>query len=157
MNQLKLVSIFFIVLCFAATANAQTKVKPKQEAAETKIVFSEQVRSSPAFAELILVRTELESGIESLLIDHTESYPKIVEDRYHLAMIDIALRRIAIIKPAETGKLTLALGKMLLRAAELETDLWGLKLIYTDSHPEVKQGIKKLAIYEAAIKDILGS
>lgn len=157
MRKLEFVSILFIVFCFAAAANAQTKPKPKPETPDLKTVFSEQVRASPAYAELILVRTELESGIESLLIDHTESFPKIVEDRYHLAMIDIALRRIAAVKPAEAGKLTLALGKMLVRAAELETDVWGLKLIYTDVHPEVKQGVKKLAIYEAAIKDILGS
>jgi len=154
MNQLKLMLIFSIALGFAVSANAQNKTKP--EPVKPKAVLAEQIRASAAYAELIMVRTELESNIESLLIDHTESFPKIIEDRYHLAMIDIALNRVAAVKPAEAGKLTLALGKMLVRSAELETDLWGLKLIYTDGHQEVKLAAKKLAIYEAAIKDILG-
>src|SRR5690606_3811765 len=110
-----------------------------------------------AYAELLLARAELASEIESLLIDRTESYPQIIEDRYHLGLIDIAIRRVAAVKPADTEKLTLALGKMLTRQAEIETELWRLKLTYADGHPEVKQTAKKLEIYEKAVNAILGS
>lgn len=143
-------------LGFVSAANAQAKTKQESQK-PPKVVFSQEVRASATYAELMLVRTELESEIESLLIDHTESFPKIVEDRYHLAMVDIALNRVAAVKPADSGKLTVALGKLLVREAELETDIWSLKLIYTDGHPEVKQAVKKLSIYAAVTKDILGS
>ncbi len=156
MKLLKLVLISLFAIGFVTAANAQAKTKPDTQK-PSKVVFSQEVRASAAYAELMLVRTELESEVESLLIDHTESFPKIVEDRYHLAMVDIALNRVAAVKPVDAGKLTIALGKILVREAELETDIWGLKLIYTDGHPEVKQAAKKLSIYAAVTKDILGS
>lgn len=152
-NFFKTIFIALLVSGFVCAAGAQDKAK---KPAIPKTVVSEEVRSSPAYAELLLKRTELESEIESLLLDHTESFPKVVEDRYHLAMIDILVRRVAAVKAPDTGKLTLALGKLMIRQAELETDLWGLKLVYTESNSEVKRATKKLAIYDAAIKDILG-
>ncbi len=151
---LKITLIGLVAAGFVCSANAQEKAKSKP--AILKTVVSEEVRSSPAYAELLLKRTELESEVESLLLDHTESFPKVVEDRYHLAMIDILIRRVAAVKAPDAGKLSLALGKLMTRQAELETDLWGLKLVYTESNNEVKRAAKKLAIYDAAIKDILG-
>lgn len=150
----------FASACFAQTSPA---ADPKAETKPDSVNISEPpaapafVRSTAAYAELLLVRAELASEIESLLIDHTPSYPQVIEDRYRLGLIDISIRRIAAVKAADTGKLTLALGKMLTRQAELDTELWRLKLTYADGHPEVKQTAKKLEIYEKAVNAILGS
>lgn len=147
-------------VCFAQTtpaADKKTEEKPSAANISEPPAAPPFIRSTATYAELLLVRSELASEIESLLIDRTESYPRIIEDRYHLGLIDIAIRRVAAVKAADTGKLTLALGKLLTRQAEVETELWRLKLNYADGHPEVKQTAKKLEIYEKAVNAILGS
>ncbi len=55
----------------------------------------------------------------------------------------------------ESGKLTLALGKLIVRKIELETDLWNLRRQYNDEHPEVKRAKRKVEVFERAIKEIL--
>ena len=150
----------FASVCFAQEPTAADK-KPAEKPADVNVseppAAPPFVRSTAAYAELLLVRSELAAEIESLLIDRTESYPRIIEDRFHLGLIDIAMRRVAAVKAADAEKLTPALGKLLVRQAEVETELWRLKLTYADSHPEVKQTVKKAQIYEKAVSAILGS
>ena len=114
------------------------------------------VQSSPAFAELLLRKTELSADLESLILDYTEEYPKVRESRYAITLLDRDLASLSAVKPEEAGKLTLALGKLMLRKVELETDLWSLLRTYKDEHPDVKRIKKKVDIYDAAIKRILG-
>jgi len=66
-----------------------------------------------------------------------------------------AILLISAIKIDETSKLTLALGKLMVRRAELETDLWNLRKKYDDNHPDVKRARRKITIYESAIREIL--
>lgn len=113
-------------------------------------------RFSPAYAEMLLLKTEREAQLESLLIDYTEEYPKIKEARFQLTVIQKDMERLLAVKPAEVSKLTLALGKLMVRKVEIETDVWALRIKYSDDHPEVKRAKRKLEIYEAAIKEILG-
>ena len=113
------------------------------------------VKSSPAYAELQLRRTELSSELESLLIDYNEEYPKIIELRYTVSLLDRDIARISKVKSTEASKLTLALGKLMLRRIELETDLWNLKRSYKDEHPDVKRAKRKVEIYESSVSDIL--
>jgi hypothetical protein len=113
-------------------------------------------RFSPAYAEILLLKTEREAQLESLLIDYTEEYPKIKEARFQLTVIQKDMERLLAVKPAEVSKLTLALGKLMVRKVEIETDVWALRIKYSDDHPEVKRAKRKLEIFEAAVKDILG-
>ena len=111
--------------------------------------------SSPAYAEVLMRRTELRSELESLLVEYTEDYPRVKEIRFVLTLLDRDMARINKVKPAESSKLTLALGKLLVRRTELETDLWNLEKNYKEEHPDVKRAKRKLEIYEAAIGEIL--
>jgi hypothetical protein len=149
----KLLSFLGLILFFSAAALGQTDHKKPEKPA---VVASEAVRGSAAYAELLLIKTELESDLDSLLIDYTDEYPKIKESRYRLSLMQRDMERIAVVKPADTGKLTAALGKLMLRRIELETDLWSLKAKYEDAHPEVKRARRKVEIFDAAIKEILG-
>ena len=112
--------------------------------------------ATPAYAELLLLKTELSSELESLIVDYTEDYPKIKELRYVLTLLDRDLARLAKIKAADISRLTLALGKLMVRRIELETDLWKLRESYKDEHPEVKRAKRKVELYEKAIGEILG-
>jgi hypothetical protein len=113
------------------------------------------IKSSPAYAELQLRRTELLSDLESLLLEYTEDFPKIKEIRNTVTLIDRDIARISKVKPSDASKLTLALGKLMVRRIELESDLWNLQKSYQDGHPDVKRAKRKVEIYETAISDIL--
>lgn len=113
-------------------------------------------RFSPAFAEMLLLRTEREAELEALLIDYTDEYPKIKEARFQLTVIQKEIERLLAVKPAEVSRLTLALGKLMVRKVEIETDVWALRIKYSDEHPDVKRAKRKLEIFETAIRDILG-
>jgi len=112
-------------------------------------------KSSPAFAEVVLRKTELEAELESLLINYTEEFPKVMEMRFESESLKKAILLISAIKTDESSKLTLALGKLMVRKAELETDLWNLRKKYDDNHPDVKRARRKIQVYESAIKEIL--
>lgn len=139
-----------IIGSLTAAVFSQTKADPAGTPA------ADAVRSSPAFAEVLLKRTELESELESLLLDYTDEYPRVKEIRYSLTVLKRDMDKIAATKPADTGKLTLALGKLMIKRMELETDLWELLQTYKDEHPDVKRAKRRVEIYERAIKEITG-
>ena len=150
-------TILFVIFIFISCliCNAQTE----KDASVKKLNISQIstfIKSSPAFAEIILRKTEIESELESLLVSYTEEFPKVKELRFEFDSLKKAIERLSAVKPAESSKLTLALGKLMIRKGELETDLWNLRRKYDDNHPEVKRARRKIDIYEAAIKEILG-
>lgn len=113
------------------------------------------IRSSPAFAEILLRKTELQAELEALLPDYTDANTKIVDLRFEIAALDKSLEKIFGIRPTETDKLTLALGKLIVQKASLDTDLARLKRSYNKDHKEVKRAARRVEIYDAAIKEIL--
>jgi len=135
--------------CFLAIGQG---TKPAAKPAVENLGF---VKSSPAYAELQLRRTELVSDLESLLIDYNEEFPKIKELRFTIALLDRDIARISKVKSSDASKLTLALGKLILRRVDLEIDLSNLLKNYKDEHPDVKRAKRKVEIYEAAVTDIL--
>jgi len=134
------------VFCFA-----QARSAAKTQPADTQFV-----RSSPAYSEVLLRKTELEADIEALLTDYTEDFPKIQEDRYALTAIDAEMKKLQAVNPNDASKLTLALGKLMVRKVEVETELWRLQKQYKDDHPDVKRAKKKAEIFGKAIAEILG-
>lgn len=149
----RLISIIFCLPLFTSAAFCQV---PAQGTAKKIAVENAGVqRSSPAYAEILLRRTELTAELESLLLEYTEEYPKVGEMRHSLAILQKDRERILAVKAAESIKLTLALGKLMVKRAELETDLWQLLKTYKEEHPDVKRAKRKVEIYEAAIKEIL--
>jgi uncharacterized protein involved in exopolysaccharide biosynthesis len=136
-------------MCFAQTdGKIKTgRIVPKQMASA--------VKSSPAYAELLLRKTERESELEEFLLDYTEEFPMVKEIRFELGVIQKELDKILAVNASESGKLTLALGKLMVRKVEIETDSWNLRRQYNDDHPEVKRAKRKAEVYERAIKEIL--
>jgi hypothetical protein len=105
---------------------------------------------------LSLRKAELTAELESLLSEYTEDYPKIKEIKYSLQIVAEENLRLLRTKPAEADRLTPALGKLLVRKIELQTELWRLLQSYKDEHPDVKRAKRKVEVFEAAIKEILG-
>ena len=145
-------AIFIFTLAVFCHAQTTTGSVTKKSALPQTI---SAIKSSPAFAEILLRRTERESELEEFLLDYTEEFPKVKEIRFELGLIQKELDKITAVKISESGKLTLALGKLMVRKTEIETDLWNLRRQYNDDHPEVKRAKRKAEVYERAIKEIL--
>lgn len=111
--------------------------------------------STPAYSELLLRKTEILADLESFLADYTEANPKILDLRYETVIIERSITRILAVKPGEAGKLTLALGKLMVRQAALETDLARLSRTYNKEQPEVKRAKRRVEIFDRAINEIL--
>lgn len=147
-----------ILLVAAALGMAQknrVQVKPSPSPTPASAPDLQPIRSSAAYAELLLRKTELQSTLDSLRVDYTEDYPKIRSIRVELGFLKSELDRVLAVKPADAGRLTLALGRLMLRKVELETELDVLRVQYKDEHPEVKKLKNKIDAFEAAISEIL--
>ena len=144
-------AIAAFVLTLSVAALGQTNFEKRINAATLPVTTT----SSAAYAELLLKKTELQSELEGLLLDYTDEYPRVKELRYVLSLFDRDTLRLANVKPADAGKLTQALGKLMMRKLELESELWRLEGNYKDEHPEVKRDKKRVQIFEEAIAQIL--
>jgi hypothetical protein len=136
----------FLLLALSFPGFAQTKAK-------TNVVNS--AKSTPAFAELILLKTEVESRLEELVLDYKEEYPEVKKNRVHLGFINKELDKLLKLDSSQMPKLTLALGKLLVRKIELQSDLSALLEAYKEENPEVLRAKKKLEIFEKAIASIM--
>src|SRR5215212_7551216 len=74
---------------------------------------TQDIKGSPAYAEILLKRAELESDLESLLITYTEDFPKVKASRFELGLLQKDLQNL--LAQPDAGKLTLALGKLMVR------------------------------------------
>lgn len=148
-----LVSLIFLFGGYGVAQNATPSKPPKKDVSVEP--SQPTYRSSPAYAELLLRRTELTASLEALVLQYTDEYPKVKESRYLLTLIERDAERLSKVKPADQGRLTLALGKLLVKKLELEADLWNLQKDYKEEHPDVKRAKRRVEIYEAAISEIL--
>lgn len=113
------------------------------------------IKSSAAYSEVLLRKTTLQAELESLLPDYTEANPKIIDLRYELAAINKSLEKIYSVRPSETSKLTLALGKLIVEQAALQTDLARLLRSFSKDNPQVKRAARKVEIFESAVNEVL--
>jgi predicted nuclease with TOPRIM domain len=146
----KFVLTALFLMLSATVCAAQIKTKPV--AATTA---AQSVKSTPAYAEVLLRKTELLSELESLLVEYTEEYPKVKELRFETGLLQKELDKLLAMSTGDASKLSAALGKLMVRKCELNADLWALQLQFNDQHPDVKRAKRKVEIFEAAINDIL--
>jgi transcriptional regulator GlxA family with amidase domain len=147
-----LVVISFFLMTTAA-ADGQTRSRKSDESAPVRA--SIEVRSSAAFAEVIFRRTELEGALQELLVSYKEEFPKVKNARYELNLIEAELNKMRKTKASEAGRLTLALGKLIVGRSRAATDYWILKNRYSDQHPAAKKAKRRFEIYDKAITEIL--
>src|SRR5258707_15129061 len=57
------------------------------------------IRSSAAYSEILLRKTELKADLEALSADYTEANPKIVDLRFEIAALDRSLEKVFGVKP----------------------------------------------------------
>jgi len=136
------------LLCFSQTNG-------KRVLSQSSPVNNQAAKSSPAYAEILLQKTELQSQLEDLLVSYTDDFPKVKELRFQLGLFQKQADRILAVNSADVGKLTVALGKLIVRKVELETGLWNLRAQYNDDFPEVKRAKRRVEVFDKAIGEIL--
>lgn len=145
--------VFFALFIFLSCATfcfAQVKTK-----ASTPPGAAQSVKTSPAYAEVVLRKTELLSELESMLVEYTEEFPKVKEIRIETGLLQKELDRLLAANAPDSSRLSSALGKLMVRKCEIGVVLWSLLLQYNDQHPDVRRAKRKSEIFEAAISDIL--
>ncbi len=145
--------ILSAIILFSSIIFGQTNTKTKPLTTTPSI--SNQIKSSPAYAEVLLRKTELLSELESMLVEYTEEYPKVKELRFEIVLLEKELDRILAVNLSESSKLSAALGKLMVRKCELSTEVWNLQKQFNDAHPDVKRARRKAEIFEAAVNEIL--
>ena len=152
MKFLKLASAAFFLVIFSQVCSAQTGPKNKSVPVTLNL---QAVKASPAYAEVLFRRTEVLSELESLLVEYTEEFPKVKALRFEGDLLNKELEKLLAVSPAEASKLTLALGKLIARRIEIETDIWSLGKQFNDQHPDIKRARRRAEIFDAAIKEIM--
>lgn len=156
---MRLRKFFFITalpFLFSSAVCAQTdgRTKTVQPTSSSKQI-AQTVKFSPAYAEILLRKTEREAQLEEFLLDYTDEFPKVKEIKFELELLQKQMDKISAVSAADAPKLSLALGKLLVRKTELEVDVWNLLRQYNADHPEVKRAKRKVEVYEKAVKEIL--
>ena len=138
---------FLFTLCSVSAGLAQATSASKLPAVE--------VTSTAAYAEVLFHQVQMNSELESLLVEYTENHPKVQELKYGVFLAMRESARLKQLKPCGEGRLTAALGKLMVGKIDAELGLWVLQQKYGDGHPDVKRAKRKVEIFEAAIKEIL--
>jgi uncharacterized protein involved in exopolysaccharide biosynthesis len=133
-------SFIFSIVGFAQT-------KPKVEV--------NPIKTSPAYAEILLKKVEVEAELESLLLDYLEAYPKVVEARFLLNSLQKEIDKLLALNPNEVNRLTVAVGKLLVKKAEQTSEIESLFKTYNEKHPDVIRAKKRLSVIENALKDLM--
>lgn len=136
--------------CYSQKAPEKTSIKSALSKTTPQII-----KSTPAFAELLLRKTEREAELEELLDDYTDEFPKVKEIKFELESLQKQTTRLSAVSASDAPKLSLALGKLLVRETELEVEHWNLLRQYNADHPEVKRAQRKIEIFDKAVKEIL--
>lgn len=149
----KFLSILLLTLIVAINVSGQ--IREVKNANTSTPQYTQEVKSSATFAEIIFRQAELQSDLGELLVAYTDEYPKVRQTKYELEILNNDLNNISKLKGVEANILTQALGKLLVRRAEISTDFWVNKEQYDETHPNFKKAKRKLDIYNEAIKKIL--
>ena len=142
---------FIFLIVFTIGVSAQTNTKKIDYSTPT----SKAIKSSPAYSALVLQRTVIKAELEEMLVSYTEDFPKVVDSRHEIDLINFELNRLLDTKVTDSCRLSDSLGKLMLKKTEIEMQLWSLKKKYKDDHPEVLRTKRKLDVYEKAIVEIL--
>lgn len=149
MNRMKLVKATFLLasaIFLSQGVQAQTAQAPDAQSS---------VKTSPAYAEIMVRKVELQSDLEAMLLDYKEEFPKIRSMRREIEILDASIEMLMKLPPSANGKMTSTVGRLIVRRAELETESTETAARYGVDHPEVRRAKKRVEVFERAIRELL--
>lgn len=130
------------------------KKTPTQQQAQTQ-PQQFATKATPAYAELVNRKVEVEADYKELLVDYTEENPKVKIKKAELTSINLEMAKIVVMDASMAPKLTASLGKLLLRKIELEREVNELLLKFSEEHPSVIKAKEKVVVLDQEIQKIL--
>ncbi|MEO6588894.1 MAG: hypothetical protein ABIP06_06150 [Pyrinomonadaceae bacterium] len=140
--------LIFSVFGFAQNSEKKTKI-------DYSTPTSKAIKSSPAYAELILRRTIVKADLEELLVSYTEEFPKAKDARAEIDLINFELSRLLNTKVTDSCQLSDSLGQLMMKKIDVAIELKNLIQKYNGDHPSTLRTKRKLEVYEKAILEIL--
>jgi uncharacterized protein involved in exopolysaccharide biosynthesis len=147
MGILKATLLIATVIILTVSANAQSA---------PEMLPSGSVKATAAYAEIIFKRTALEADLQALLLDYKEEFPRVKSLRREISVLDDSIEMLMKLPPAANEKLTAALGKLIVRRAELETEFSEVASRFGEDHPDVRRAAKRIEIFDRSIRELLG-
>lgn len=139
-------------ILFAVTIAGFGQIRGKQPPPAT-----DSYKATPAYAEVILRKTELSAELEVLLVEYTDEFPKVKDLRFEIGLLQKEIDRLAAVPAADQTRLTSALGRLMIHKCDAAATAAGLEKTLSDEHPDLKRAKRRIEIFEAAVKEILAA
>lgn len=147
--------IALVFLFFSSAAFSQTGAPAKAGPAKPGAPAGNPIKSSAAYIELTLHRADTEAELLDMLVEYTEEYPKVKQLKLEVAFVQTELDNLLKLDASLLPKLTESFAKLLLQKVRMQIDLAVLRVAHKDDHPDVQRALRRVEIYEKAIKELL--
>lgn len=140
-----------IILSILSVAGLLFAVTISEVAAQDK----NAVQTTAAFAEVYTQKVEAEIDLKILLFDFTETSSQVIAKTQERDLLDRQLRWLEALPSGSHRKLTLTLGKMLVRKALAEAGVKNLSKSVAEEHQSMKKAKTRLEMYNSEIQKLL--
>lgn len=158
--------ISFLGLTTLQSLNAQQPVtrptpdKPVTTISATTVTVApvatiSKVADTGAYAEVFAARVEAEADLKVLTMDLTEETVQVREKKLERDLLDRDVRWLEALPSTSHIKMTVALGRLLVRKTQAEVDLKMLSANYAESFPTVKKARTRIEVYSSEIQKLL--
>lgn len=132
-----------LILAFAVCSAAQEKIKASKAAATF------------AYAEVLANRIEAEADLKVLTLDYSDDAPQVKAKKLERDLLGRQIRWLEALPDSSQPKMTVALGKLLVRKALAEAALKTLNETYAEQHPLMKKARARFEVYNSEIEKLL--
>jgi hypothetical protein len=142
--------IFQLLLTFVFIFGASELARAQQVQPEKP-----KVQSTAAYAEVLANRVEADADLKALMLDYSEEAPQVKAKKLERDLLQRQIRWLEVLPDTSQGKMTAALGRLLVRKAQVEATMKTLGETYAEQHPLVKKARAKFDVYNSEIEKLL--
>ncbi|MBC7798437.1 MAG: hypothetical protein H7Z37_16330 [Pyrinomonadaceae bacterium] len=143
---------YCFILMFFAALNVQAQQNPRSSSnvvktGKTSANSNSALKSSAAYGEIIAALAEAKVDLKILLFDYKEAAPQVVAKRQLIESYQTEIGKLEAMPTTIAPKLTLALGRLLVKKIEAGAELNELTKEYAEEYPSVKKARIRLQVF----------
>lgn len=151
---------YCFILMFIVAPNVQAQQTPRSSSnvvktGKTPPVTNSALKSSAAYGELIAAQAEAKVDLKILLFDYKEAAPQVVAKQKLIESYKTEIAKLEAMPATIAPKLTLALGRLLVKKIEAEAELNDLIEEYAEEHPSVKKARVRFQVFTEETNKLL--
>ncbi len=144
----------------AQQKQVRTTDKPVTTATATTVTVSpaaavSKVADTGAYAEVYAARVEAEADLKVLAMDLTEETVQVREKKLERDLLAREIRWLEALPLVSHDKMTIALGRLLVRKTQAEVSLKMLSENYAEDFPTVKKARTRIGVYNDEVQKLL--